>query len=287
MRIQFLLKNTGMYERLGIMTLSSVLKKKGHEVSLTLTEELSEEDIVKNVKTYKPHILAYSVMTGEHVYHIELNQMVRSHYNDALSVFGGPHPTYCPEMIEKDYVDAICRGEGEMYFTQLVEKLEQGQDFYDTKNFWFKKKDGSIIKNKMGSLIENLDNDPSPDRKLMYDADKALKARSTKMFMATRGCPYQCTYCFNHAYNALTKGKGEMIRSRSVDSMLNEIQEVKDNYFMDRVHIEDDIFLLKPKGWLEEFAEKFPKKIGLPLFVNVRPETINEKTGFLLNHAPH
>ena len=283
MRIQFLLKNTGMYERLGIMTLSSVLKKKGHEVSLTLTEELSEEDIVKNVKTYKPHILAYSVMTGEHVYHIELNQMVRSHYNDALSVFGGPHPTYCPEMIEKDYVDAICRGEGEMYFTQLVEKLEQGQDFYDTKNFWFKKKDGSIIKNKIGSLIETLDNDPPPDRKLMYDADKALKARSTKMFMATRGCPYQCTYCFNHAYNALTKGKGEMIRSRSVDSMLNEIQEVKDNYFMDRVHIEDDIFLLKPKGWLEEFAEKFPKKIGLPLFVNVRPETINEKTGFLLN----
>ena len=202
MRIQFLLKNTRMYERLGIMTLSSVLKNKGHEVSLTLTEELSEEDIVKNVKTYKPHILAYSVMTGEHVYHIELNQMVRSHYNDALSVFGGPHPTYCPEMIEKDYVDAICRGEGEMYFTELVEKLEQGQDFYDTKNFWFKKKDGSIIKNKMGSLIENLDNDPSPDRKLMYDADKALKARSTKMFMATRGCPYQCTYCFNHAYNA-------------------------------------------------------------------------------------
>ena len=121
MRIQFLLKNTGMYERLGIMTLSSVLKNKGHEVSLTLTEELSEEDIVKNVKTYKPHILAYSVMTGEHVYHIELNQMVRSHYNDALSVFGGPHPTYCPEMIEKDYVDAICRGEGEMYFTQLLQ----------------------------------------------------------------------------------------------------------------------------------------------------------------------
>ena len=41
---------------------------------------------------------------------------------------------------------------------------------------------------------------------------------------------------------------------------------------------EDDIFLLKPKGWLEEFAEKFPNRIGLPLFVNVRPETINDKT---------
>ena len=29
------------------------------------------------------------------------------------------------DMIEKDYVDAICRGEGEIYFLQIVEKLEK------------------------------------------------------------------------------------------------------------------------------------------------------------------
>ena len=137
MKIQFLLKNTGMFERLGIMTLSSVLKNKGHEVSLIVTEELTEEDILKNVKNYKPHILAYSIMTGEHIYHIELNQMIRSHYKNALSVFGGPHPTYSPEMIKKDYVDAICRGEGEIYFLEVVEKFEKSEDFYNTKNFWF------------------------------------------------------------------------------------------------------------------------------------------------------
>ena len=282
MKIQFLLKNTGMFERLGIMTLSSSLKGKGHDVKLTLTEELNEKGILDVVNDYKPDILAYSIMTGEHIYHMELNEMIRSHYPNAISVFGGPHPTYSPEMIEKDYVDAICRGEGEVFFLELVEKLEKKEDYYNVKNFWFKKKDGSIVKNQMGSLESNLDEPPVPDRKLMYDADKALRARGTKLFMATRGCPYQCTYCFNHAYNALTKGKGEMIRSRSVDSILKEIKEVKENYFMDRVNIDDDIFLLKPKGWLEEFAEKYPKEIGLPLFCNVRPETVNEKTGYLL-----
>ena len=51
---------------------------------------------------------------------------------------------------------------------------------------------------------------------------------------------------------------------------------------MDRVNIDDDIFLLKPKGWLEEFAEKYPKEIGLPLYCNIRPELVNEKTGYLL-----
>ena len=75
MRIQFLLKNTGMYERLGIMTLSSILKQNGHEVKLLLTEELGEKKIVENVKISKPHVLAYSIMTGEHIYHIELNQL--------------------------------------------------------------------------------------------------------------------------------------------------------------------------------------------------------------------
>jgi anaerobic magnesium-protoporphyrin IX monomethyl ester cyclase len=281
MRVQFLLKNTGMWERLGIMTLSSVLKKNGHEVELTLTEELSEKEIIENVKKYKPSVLAYSIMTGEHVYHMDLNAMIRGHY-DALSVFGGPHPTYSPEMINKDYVDAVCRGEGEIYFLELVEKLSKNEDFYETKNFWFKTKEGKIIKNPMGELVSELDETPLPDRSLMYGRDEGLKSRGTKLFMATRGCPYQCTYCFNHAYNALTKGKGEMIRSRSVDSMIKEIKEVQDNYFMDRVNIDDDIFLLKPKGWLEEFAEKYPKVIGLPLFVNVRPETVTEHTGALL-----
>ena len=52
--------------------------------------------------------------------------------------------------------------------------------------------------------------------------------------------------------------------------------------FMDMVNIDDDIFLLKPKGWLEEFAEKYPKEIGLPLYCNIRPELVNEKTGYLL-----
>ena len=283
MKVQFLLKNTGMFERLGIMTLSSVLKANGHEVKLTLTEEMHEKEIIENVKNFKPNILAYSIMTGEHVYHIELNELIRSHYDCDLSVFGGPHPTYSPDMINKNYVDAICRGEGETYFLEIVKKLEKGEDFYDTKNFWFKKKDGSIVKNGMGTLVESLDAAPPPDRSLMYQADNALRARGTKLFMATRGCPYQCTYCFNHAYNALTKGKGDMIRSRSVDSMIKEIKDVKDNYFMDMVNIDDDIFLLKPKGWLEEFADKYPKEIGLPLYCNVRPETVNEKTGFLLN----
>ena len=59
MKIQFLLKNTGMYERLGIMTLSSVLKANGHDVKLNVTEESSENKIVEHVKSKKVPVICF------------------------------------------------------------------------------------------------------------------------------------------------------------------------------------------------------------------------------------
>lgn len=282
MKILFLLKNTGMHERLGMMTLASVLKKRGHAAQLLLTEDLGEEECLAKVKSIAPHVLAYSIMTGEHNYHIDLNKTLRKHY-ECFSVFGGPHPTFYPEMIKKDKIDAVCLGEGDIFFPELIERLQAGKDFYNVPNFWFKKPDGAIIRNAIGPLPANLDDIPFPDRALIYAADHALRAKGNKMFMAMRGCPYQCTYCFNHAYNEINKGKGAILRMRSVGNLIAEIKQVKANYFLDRVWIQDDTFLLKPKGWLEEFAERLPKEIGLPLICNVRANLMsNEHLGRLL-----
>ncbi|MBN2453115.1 MAG: cobalamin-dependent protein [Candidatus Omnitrophica bacterium] len=281
MRIQFLIKNTGMHERLGIMTLSSILKQHGHAVDLMLTEDLSEEECLTKIRQFAPHILAYSMMTGEHNYHIRLNEIIKNHYK-CFSIFGGPHPTFNPEMINKNGVDAICRGEGDIYFSQLVERMEHGKDFYDIPNFWFKKPDGRIVRNPMGPLVKNLDELPFPDRKLMYDADPSIRSRGIKLFMSMRGCPYQCTYCFNHVYNSMLKDKGQMLRHRSVGNLLAEINRVKENYYLDRVLLDDDTFLLKPDGWLEEFAERYPREIALPLICNVRANLVTDKVGRLL-----
>ena len=284
MKVQFLLKSTTMYERLGIMILSSILKKHGHSVRLLLTEDLNGKECVAKIKEYGPDILAYSVVTGEHNYYIELNKMIRSHYN-CFSVFGGPHPTFEPEMIKKDKVDAICRGEGDIYFLELIERMEKRKNFCNVPNFWFKKPDGKIIRNEIGPLVENLDELPFPDRELMYKADPALYHKGIRMFMAMRGCPNNCTYCFNHVYNKMTKGKGKMLRARSVDSIIAEIKEVKQKYFMDCVLIDDDTFFIKPEGWLEEFAEKFPKEIGLPFICNGRANLLDDRVGRLLKQA--
>ena len=280
MKVQFLLKDSFMFERLGIMTLSSLLKRDGHEVRLLITGGLSEEQIIKKVKLYGPKIICYSIMTGEHNYYIGLNKMLKS-YHDFFTVFGGPHPTFMPYMIEQYGVDAICRGEGNIVLPELVNRIERGVGFYDINNFWFKN-NGKIIKNPIGPLVANIDGLPFPDRKLMYDADPTYRIIGRKVFMSMRGCPFMCSYCFNHSYNTVTEGKGALLRYRSVSSIIAEIREVKENFYMDCIIMLDDIFLIKPTGWLEEFAERLPKEIGLPIFCNVRADFMNDKVGQLL-----
>lgn len=269
-----------MLERLGIMYLSSILKRDGHRVNLLITEGLSDSDIIANVKAYGAGIIGYSVMTGEHHYAISLNKMLKDHAK-FLAVFGGPHPTFMPEMIENDGVDAICRGEGEIVFPELARRMAQGKDFYDINNFWFKR-GGVVVKNPLGALIEDLDILPFPDRQLMYDANPAIALIGYKAFTAMRGYPYSCTYCFNHSYNELAKGKGSVLRYRSVSNVLNEIKQVRNAYFLDRVHMYDDTFLLKPAGWLEEFSVRYPKEIGLPFSCNVRANLMTDEAGQLL-----
>ena len=120
-----------------------------------------------------------------------------------FSVFGGPHPTFFPEMIEKEGVDAVCIGEGEYAMLELMNRLEQGKPADDIQNFWIKS-NGTTKKNMVRPLIEDLDELPFLDRELMYEGDKDLKLSRNKGFFAGRGCPYRCTYCFNHTHRVTT-----------------------------------------------------------------------------------
>ena len=107
------------YEPQGIMSMSAVLKQAGHDVALTVE---SMEDPVAYAAEYQPDIVGYSVMTGSQRAFFDLNLQIRQAVNPAreaagkkpvFSAFGGPHPTFFPEMITEPGVDGICIGEGE------------------------------------------------------------------------------------------------------------------------------------------------------------------------------
>ena len=130
-----------------------------------------------------------------------------------------------------------------------------------------------IIRNETRPFIENLDSLPFPDRELFNYQQSIDSDFSTALFMFSRGCPYDCTFCSNHALRQ--KQPGRYVRFRSVESALEEIRQVTSRYRMQTLYFNDDCFTAQ-KSFLEEFCARYPREFKFPFDINARPETLND-----------
>ncbi len=281
LRVLFVIDKIGFLEILSIPTLSAVTKRAGHQVELVEFGR-NEAEALRKVESYAPDVVAYSLCSNEIDRYMDINARIKSRVS-CFSVFGGPHPTFFPELIKRNHVDSICRGEGDRAFPGLLERL--GSDsMWETPNFLFKLSDGGVRENPPGDLIGDLDELPFPDRDLVYSKNRFLAASPIKSFFAGRGCPFKCTYCFNHAYHELYKGKGHVVRTKSVPYVIDEIRSVAKKYTLSFVKFQDDVFGVK-KSWLEEFAETYPREIGLPFLCYARPNMVTQNYARYLKNA--
>lgn len=277
----FILRDIRMCERLGIMYLSAVAKKRGHTTDLIATDV---DEIDEKMKSYKPDVLAYSIHTGEHKHAISLNMELKKKYN-FFSVFGGPHATYFPEMISEDGVDAICIGEAEAAFAELLDRMQKGESIMNINNFWFKDAKGRVKKNPVRTLEHNLDKIPFPDRELVYNYDKTLREEGEKRIMVGRGCPYRCTYCFNRQMGKLYGSEWGVVRKRSVDNVVAEVKEMMFKWPLEFIRIIDDTFVMCKQQWMDEFADKWRREIGMPFMCNVRANLLTPRMVDALKRA--
>ena len=275
MKTLFLLKETMVYERMGLMYLIGALKKRGKAVDLLITGALTRDEILRKVDAIAPEIVAVSAMTGEHNYYLSLLDTLKRH-RTFFSLIGGPHPTFSPEVVLNECLDAGCIGEGEEAMLDLVSAVEQGKPVDAIPNLCVRR-DGEYRCTPPRPLVENLDEIPFPDRELIYSRDRLLERDRIKTFFTIRGCPYQCAYCFNKAFNEMYRGKGGGVRTRSVDNFIAEVNEVRHRYPTELLSIYDDNFLLHSVEWLEEFADKLPRQVGLPFIVNFIPNLVTDE----------
>jgi anaerobic magnesium-protoporphyrin IX monomethyl ester cyclase len=270
------------YEPQGIMYLSSALKAAGHEVELAVG---AQQDPLVLAREFQPDVAAYSVITGSQRYYLDVNRRLKADLPGVFAVFGGPHPTFFPEMVNEEGVDGICRGEGEEALVELVGGLDGGgPDAVSSVRNWSFCRNGDVITNPVRPYTGDLDSLPFPDRALVYERDPITARSKIKHFLTGRGCPYNCTYCFNHALSELYDGKGKRFRQRSVGHIIEEIQWVRDHYPLEFVVFVDDTFVLS-KEWLAEFADEYPRHIGLPFFCNTRANLVTAEQVSLLQEA--
>jgi len=194
----------------GIAILSAVLKQNGHRTSLIhITRPVRRAEFIKKIRKDEPGLIGFSSTSHMFPFVRRLASWLVEAGIDAPTICGGIHPTIGPEeAIRTDGIDMICRGEGEGPLTELCWRLENREDISDIPNLWIKRND-AIIRNSLRPVVEDLDTLPFVDRTIFSHQDLICERQGKGNFMASRGCPFECTYCCNHLlrriFKALTK----------------------------------------------------------------------------------
>jgi radical SAM superfamily enzyme YgiQ (UPF0313 family) len=149
-----------------------------------------------------PLCIGVSSMTGPQLRHaLEISKMVKEYGNSPV-IWGGTHPSLLPEQtLKNENIDIVVQGEGEETFLELVQALDGKRPLSTVKGIWYK--DNGLIKNTGIRPFIDLNKQPP----LPYHLIELRKFTRVMFgiehldFFTSRGCPHQCTFCYNAAFN--------------------------------------------------------------------------------------
>ncbi|MCK4364479.1 MAG: B12-binding domain-containing radical SAM protein [Thermoplasmatales archaeon] len=184
-------------------------------------------------------------------------------------VLGGHYPTIkYKDILQKDSCDYIILGEAEEEFVWLLDHLNDSKlDDLVNSNPHIVDKKCKDNPNKSSAIIEELDTLPQPAWDLLphtidyiektLHADRigtsSKKKNKSAGILSTRGCPMRCTFCAAHGVH------GRKIRAHSIEYMMKHIDWLVDNYDVNHLLIEDDMFNYKSER-TTEFCKTIYKK---------------------------
>jgi anaerobic magnesium-protoporphyrin IX monomethyl ester cyclase len=273
---------------LGIGYLSAYLKLEGHQTALLhLVRPPGEEEFKERLAATSPDLVAFSSTTHLFPHVRRWSAWARQRLPGVPLVGGGAHATIDPEdALLSSSLDMVCLGEGEEALAELCAALQEGRDHRRVTSFWVKD-GGGVIRNPVRPLLEDLDSLPFPDREIFDPADFCEQQHERGTLMASRGCPYNCSYCSNHVQKKVYPNPEKYVRFRSVDNVMREIRSIIAGDREGRlqyIRFDDDILTLD-REWFRELARRYREEVDLPFVCNSRVNLMDEETARLFAEA--
>jgi radical SAM superfamily enzyme YgiQ (UPF0313 family) len=269
----------------GVASLVAVTKQHGHEARVIIAKSRDEYSLIyKAIRDFYIDVIAFSAVSSQFRFVNEIAENVKKAYPNRITVCGGVHTTIFPKaLLAATGVDIAFVGESEDAFIEFLDCLQEKKDYHHVNNIAYRSGNGIVV-NPLNTPIGDLDRLPFPD-KTTYPYIDTVAPYGLAPFMFSRGCPFSCTYCSNHA---IAKAYGENInrpRYRSPKSSIREIEETLEMFPQIKlVWIMDDIFGLDKK-WRKEFCDLYKKRIKVSFDCILRATVVDEEFVKMLKDA--
>jgi radical SAM superfamily enzyme YgiQ (UPF0313 family) len=288
---------------LGIAYVAAALRDAGHTVSVldalaAAPEQTTREDGVIRLGLTDEQILAridpdaqalgLSVMfafgwPGAR----RLIRAIKRRFPEKLVVCGGEHFTGLPEYsMEGAPIDYVVMGEGEEIAVALFERLARGDvaDLSDLPGVCWRR-GSTVVRNPRAERTRAVDRIPWPawdlidlERYHTHHLVTGLRYGRSVPILATRGCPYQCTYCSSpQMWTTRWYARDPM-------DVADEIEHYVRRYGADNFPFQDLTAIVK-RDWIVAFCRTIVARgldIRWQLPTGTRCEVVDEEVAHLL-----
>lgn len=192
-------------------------------------EQIKLDPLLQLIIDYKPDIVGISSFTYEFEEAAILAKEIKKSYStNCIIVIGGPHASALPiETLERYPHFNICSiGESEITFSEIIKNINS-QNWNIIDGIAYRNNSGEIIKTKNRDKISDINILPMPAWDLLPKAKEYF-------IQSSRGCPFNCYFCFNP--------NGTKVRTRSAQNIINELNWLINYAHPKRISFGDEAF---------------------------------------------
>ncbi|WP_321431336.1 B12-binding domain-containing radical SAM protein [uncultured Methanolobus sp.] len=225
---------------LGLAYIQAVLEKEEHDTRLLFLNnydnDYSEKAFFDCFDEYQPQIVAFQIFSMNRTSTFRAIEKIRQKSPSTRIIIGGVHTSVMYRQIIDQYPGLVAViGEGEYTVKDLVGAFESNAPLGDINGIAYYSNE-QVVTTEPRELIADLDSLPFPKHETFFELEPE---RSVAHIIASRGCPFNCTFC---CLKVISKRK---YRKRDINKVVDEIRYIKEKYPQLRhVQLHDDTFLL-------------------------------------------
>jgi anaerobic magnesium-protoporphyrin IX monomethyl ester cyclase len=272
MKIAFVYMNNAMNIGRGAGYVASAIVGAGHEVFFFDTVYAPLEKITYEIVNNDFDLIMISSVTMLFSEAIRLIRIVKKQHNMPVLV-GGVHVTIMGKEILEQFneIDYVCLGEGESMVVDFLRSY--GTDsLYDVKNLAYRR-DGRVFANPIRPP-EDLAKLPSFPWNYFPKESIVQKSNGFLYVTASRGCPYNCTYCSNGVY--LKHYGRSYLRFKPISQIIAELTYLKSRYSPRLFYFGDEMILHDVENAVNLF-EAIKEEVNVPYGFMGRVEYMTEE----------
>lgn len=273
--------------------IATFLRDRGYSVAILDAEPecMGPNEVAERVSRLSPRlagVIVYGQQPSASTQNMtaagEVCRAVKLRAPDQRVLIGGLHPSALPERtLGEEAVDFVCQGEGPYTILGLLQMLESKRpaDYSRVSGLWYR--DGAMIRSTPPApAIEDLDKDLHGVAWDLLPMDKyrahnwhcfgRISERQPYASMYTSlGCPFKCSFCcINTPF-----GK-PMIRYRSPENVVREIDELVTKYGVRNIKMADEMFVLNERQVIGICDLLIERGYDLNIWAYARIDTIKD-----------